>query len=166
MNINLCFSVDHLEGQNLFYFLLLVSLNVLFFFSFVHFSGKTMTLFSALRSLPACEVVGLNFSCATTPELILKTFAHYCEYKKTATSGVVLAPNQLGKWIIVFCDEINLPDEDKYGTQRVIAFLRQCIEHGGFYRTSDHTWIHLERIQFVGACNPPTDPGRKPLSHR
>ncbi|CAF3748715.1 unnamed protein product [Rotaria sordida] len=129
-------------------------------------SGKTMTLFSALRSLPACEVVGLNFSCATTPELILKTFAHYCEYKKTATSGVVLAPNQLGKWIIVFCDEINLPDEDKYGTQRVIAFLRQCIEHGGFYRTSDHTWIHLERIQFVGACNPPTDPGRKPLSHR
>lgn len=24
----------------------------------------------------------------------------------------------------------------------------------------------LERIQFVGACNPPTDPGRKPLSHR
>ncbi|CAF4574901.1 unnamed protein product [Rotaria sp. Silwood1] len=129
-------------------------------------SGKTMTLFSALRSLPACEVVGLNFSSATTPELILKTFAHYCEYKKTATSGVVLAPSQLGKWIIVFCDEINLPDEDKYGTQRVIAFLRQCIEHGGFYRTSDHTWIHLERIQFVGACNPPTDPGRKPLSHR
>ncbi|CAF1453141.1 unnamed protein product, partial [Rotaria magnacalcarata] len=129
-------------------------------------SGKTMTLFSALRSLPACEVVGLNFSSATTPELIMKTFAHYCEYKKTATSGVVLAPSQLGKWIIVFCDEINLPDEDKYGTQRVISFLRQCIEHGGFYRTSDHTWIHLERIQFVGACNPPTDPGRKPLSHR
>ena len=24
----------------------------------------------------------------------------------------------------------------------------------------------LERIQFVGACNPPTDPGRKPLSQR
>jgi dynein heavy chain 1 len=24
----------------------------------------------------------------------------------------------------------------------------------------------LERIQFVGACNPPTDPGRVPLSHR
>ncbi|CAF1618017.1 unnamed protein product, partial [Didymodactylos carnosus] len=27
-------------------------------------------------------------------------------------------------------------------------------------------WVKLERIQFVGACNPPTDPGRKPLSHR
>ena len=95
-----------------------------------------------------------------------------------------MSPVQLGKWLVLFCDEINLPDLDKYGmsshlfiylvylfviilgTQRVISFLRQIVEHGGFYRTSDHTWISLERVQFVGACNPPTDPGRKPLSHR
>lgn len=44
-------------------------------------SGKTMTLFSALRALPDMEVVGLNFSSATTPELLLKTFDHYCEYR-------------------------------------------------------------------------------------
>jgi len=55
---------------------------------------------------------------------------------------------------------------DKYGTQRVISFLRQLVEHRGFYRSSDQAWVSLERIQFVGACNPPTDPGRKPLSHR
>ncbi|XP_029806677.1 cytoplasmic dynein 1 heavy chain 1 [Suricata suricatta] len=128
-------------------------------------SGKTMTLFSALRALPDMEVVGLNFSSATTPELLLKTFDHYCEYRRTP-SGVVLAPVQLGKWLVLFCDEINLPDMDKYGTQRVISFIRQMVEHGGFYRTSDQTWVKLERIQFVGACNPPTDPGRKPLSHR
>ena len=128
-------------------------------------SGKTMTLFSALRALPEMEVVGLNFSSATTPELMLKTFDHYCEYKKTH-EGVVLAPTQLNKWLVMFCDEINLPDEDKYGTQRIIMFIRQCVEYGGFYRTSDQTWIKLERIQFVGACNPPTDPGRKPLSLR
>ena len=36
-------------------------------------SGKTMTLFAALRSLPDFEVVGLNFSSATTPELLLNT---------------------------------------------------------------------------------------------
>ncbi|XP_022096690.1 cytoplasmic dynein 1 heavy chain 1-like isoform X2 [Acanthaster planci] len=128
-------------------------------------SGKTMTLFSALRALPDMEVVGLNFSSATTPELMLKTLDHYCEYKRTP-SGIVLSPIQLNKWLVVFCDEINLPDMDKYGTQRVISFLRQMLEHGGFYRTSDQMWITFERIQFVGACNPPTDPGRKPLSHR
>ncbi|CAG2102482.1 unnamed protein product, partial [Medioppia subpectinata] len=128
-------------------------------------SGKTMTLFSSLRSLPDMEVVGLNFSSATTPELLLKTFDHYCEYKKTP-NGVVLSPIQIGKWLILFCDEINLPQVDKYGTIRVISFLRQLVECGGFYRTTDQTWVRLERIQFVGACNPPTDPGRKPLSHR
>ncbi|XP_055612109.1 dynein heavy chain, cytoplasmic isoform X2 [Uranotaenia lowii] len=128
-------------------------------------SGKTMTLFSALRALPDMEVVGLNFSSATTPELLLKTFDHYCEYRKTP-NGVILAPVQLGKWLVLFCDEINLPDMDSYGTQRVISFLRQLVEHKGFYRAGDQSWVSLERIQFVGACNPPTDPGRKPLSHR
>lgn len=128
-------------------------------------SGKTMTLFSALRALPDMEVVGLNFSSATTPELLLKTFDHYCEYRKTP-NGVILSPVQLGKWLILFCDEINLPDMDRYGTQRVISFLRQLVEHRGFFRSSDQAWVSLERIQFVGACNPPTDPGRKPLSHR
>uniref|UniRef100_A0A5K3FEA9 Dynein heavy chain, cytoplasmic n=2 Tax=Mesocestoides corti TaxID=53468 RepID=A0A5K3FEA9_MESCO len=128
-------------------------------------SGKTMTLFSALRSLPDMDVVGLNFSSATTPELMLKTFDQYCEYRKTP-NGLVLAPQQINKWLIFFCDEINLPNEDKYGTQRVISFLRQMLEHSGFYQTSDMQWVRFERIQFVGACNPPTDPGRKPLSHR
>ncbi|WVQ93134.1 hypothetical protein IAU59_000198 [Kwoniella sp. CBS 9459] len=128
-------------------------------------SGKTMTLFSALRKLPDLEVVGLNFSSATTPELILKTFEQYCEYRKTP-NGVILAPQQIGRWLVVFCDEINLPAMDKYGTQRVISFLRQLMECNGFWRTSDLSWVKMERIQFVGACNPPTDPGRVPLSHR
>ncbi len=35
----------------------------------------------------------------------------------------------------MFCDEINLPDMDAYGTQRVISFLRQMVEHNGFYRS-------------------------------
>ncbi|XP_027203133.2 dynein heavy chain, cytoplasmic isoform X1 [Dermatophagoides pteronyssinus] len=128
-------------------------------------SGKTMTLFNSLRSLPDMEVVGLNFSSATTPELLLKTFDHYCECRKTP-NGLVMSPIQIGKWLILFCDEINLPQVDKYGTIRVISFLRQLVEYGGFYRQQDHSWVRLERIQFVGACNPPTDPGRKPLSHR
>lgn len=128
-------------------------------------SGKTMTLFSALRKLQDMEVVGLNFSSATTPELILKTFEQYCEYRKTP-NGVILAPVQIGRWLVIFCDEINLPATDKYGTQRVISFLRQLVEYGGYWRTSDKSWVKLERIQFVGACNPPTDPGRVPLSHR
>ncbi|KAM3486950.1 hypothetical protein MY8738_000076 [Beauveria namnaoensis] len=128
-------------------------------------SGKTMTLFSALRKLPNMEVVGLNFSSATTPDLLIKTFEQYCEYKKTL-NGVVLSPTQIGRWLVVFCDEINLPAPDKYGTQRAISFLRQLVEHNGFWRTSDKSWVTLDRIQFVGACNPPTDAGRTPMGAR
>ncbi|KAL2153811.1 hypothetical protein VTH82DRAFT_4967 [Thermothelomyces myriococcoides] len=128
-------------------------------------SGKTMTLFSALRKLPNMEVVGLNFSSATTPDLLIKTFEQYCEYKKTL-NGVMLSPAQIGRWLVIFCDEINLPAPDKYGTQRAISFLRQLVEHNGFWRTSDKSWVTLDRIQFVGACNPPTDAGRTPLGAR
>jgi dynein heavy chain 1 len=128
-------------------------------------SGKTMTLFSALRKLPDMEVVGLNFSSATQPELIIKTFEQYCEYKKTL-NGMVLSPTQLGRWLVIFCDEINLPAPDKYGTQRAISFLRQLVEQNGFWRTSDRAWVTLERIQFVGACNPPEDAGRHPMGDR
>ncbi|KAI9672025.1 MAG: Dynein heavy chain, cytoplasmic [Trizodia sp. TS-e1964] len=128
-------------------------------------SGKTMTLFSALRKLPNMEVVGLNFSSATTPDLLIKTFEQYCEYRKTL-NGVILSPTQIGRWLVIFCDEINLPAPDKYGTQRAISFLRQLIEQNGFWRTSDKTWVTLDRIQFVGACNPPTDAGRTPLGAR
>lgn len=128
-------------------------------------SGKTMTLLSALRKLPNMEVVALNFSSATTPDLIIKTFDQYCEYRKTL-NGVVMSPTQIGRWLVLFCDEINLPAPDKYGTQKAISFLRQLVEHNGFWRAADKTWVTLERIQFVGACNPPTDPGRTPLSTR
>ena len=41
------------------------------------------------------KVVGLNFSSATTPELLLKTLDHYCEYRKTP-NGMVLSPVQVG----------------------------------------------------------------------
>jgi dynein heavy chain 1 len=128
-------------------------------------SGKTMTLFNALRKLPDIEVAGLNFSSATSPELILRTFEQYCEYRKTP-KGTVLSPSSPTTWLMVFCDEINLPAPDIYGTQRVISFMRQMVEANGFWRTSDLTWIHLERVQFIGACNPPTDSGRTALSSR
>jgi dynein heavy chain 1, cytosolic len=124
-----------------------------------------MTLFAALRKLPDMEIVDLNFSSATTPELVMKTLEQYCEYRKTL-NGVVLAPINIGRWLVLFCDEINLPAIDKYGTQRIISFLRQLVEHGGYWRITDKVWVKLERIQFVGACNPPTDPGRIPMSHR
>ena len=133
-------------------------------------SGKTMTLQSTLgRMSTEIDVATLNFSSATTPDLLLKTFSRFCECKRVAGGETVLRPTS-GHWLVVFCDEINLPQTDSYGTQRVITFMRQLIERNGYWRFTAHdkawTWVRLENIQFVGACNPPTDPGRVPLSNR
>ena len=128
-------------------------------------SGKTMTLTSVLQSMPELMLAALNFSSGTTPDLILKTFHQYCDYRSTR-DGLVLSPTVPDKWLVIFCDEINLPVNDVYGTQKVITFLRQLTEQGGFWREGTNDWVTLQRVQFVGACNPPTDPGRVIMSNR
>lgn len=128
-------------------------------------SGKTMTLLKALRNSPNLDVIPLNFSKDTTPNTVLSALQQHCEYRKT-NSGLKLTPKVTGKWVVVFCDEINLPSADIYGTQRVNSFIRQMIEHSGFWRPQDSTWVAIENIQFVGACNDPNDPGRHKLADR
>lgn len=53
------------------------------------------------------------------------------------------------------------------GDDHVVTVLCAAAQ-GGFWRGKGaaKVWVTLERVQFVGACNPPTDPGRFPLSQR
>ena len=127
-------------------------------------SGKTMSITAVLNSLPEYEVVFLNFSSGTTVTTIMKALEQYCTVHDTAR-GLVMVPSS-GKQLLLFCDEINLPALDRYGTQVVVQLLRQLIERKGFFRARDNMWINVEDVQVVGACNPPTDPGRVPLSAR
>jgi len=132
-------------------------------------SGKTMTLSAVIDNHPEFILATLNFSSGTSPDILYKVFAQYCEIIDSP-DGLIMQPTRQSysedKWLIIFCDEINLPAVDKYNTQRIIMFMRQLIEQGGFWRNTDNKWIRLRRIQFVGACNPPTDSGRVSLSHR
>ena len=128
-------------------------------------SGKTMTLFNALRRSNDFIVALVNFSSSTTPQVLMETFAQHCVYNKTV-NGLVLEPREPNKWLVVFCDECNLPATDKYNTVRVITFMRQLVERQGFWKADTLEWVNTSRIQFVGACNPPTDPGRVPLAMR
>lgn len=130
-------------------------------------SGKSMTMHSTLAAHPDLECVALNFSSSTDPDLIMTVMEQYCVCESApGGKGMVMKPRQPGKWVVMFCDECNLPAADDYGTQMVISFIRGLVEKGGYWRPKDAQWIKLERIQFLGACNPPTDPGREPLTHR
>ncbi|KAG7885719.1 hypothetical protein KL938_000751 [Ogataea parapolymorpha] len=128
-------------------------------------SGKTMTLMSALRKSHQYIFVGVNFSKDTTPDLVVKALEQHCVYQ-TGPTGLKLVPAVAEKWVVLFCDEINLPEFDEYGSQTTISFLRQLVEKNGFWRKKDGAWVSLGNIQLVGACNPPTDPGRNVLNGR
>mmetsp|Transcript_1490 Transcript_1490/g.2131 ORF Transcript_1490/g.2131 Transcript_1490/m.2131 type:complete len:4632 (-) Transcript_1490:106-14001(-) len=128
-------------------------------------SGKSMTLTAVLRRLPNFELVTLNFSSSTDPEFLVKTISHYCTTSRTP-KGLVMRPTQQDKWLVIFCDEINLPVADKYNTQPATTFLRQLIEQGGFWNAKELAWVNLERVQIIGACNPPTDAGRVAMTPR
>jgi dynein heavy chain 1 len=105
-------------------------------------SGKSMTLAMVLKALPQYDMVTLNFSSTTTPDLVMKALLSNCKQDK-GPNGIVLRPSNPHKWLVIFCDEINLPMEDAYKTQHVITFLRQISEQGGFWRASDLQFITL-----------------------
>ncbi|KAI3404296.2 DYN1 [Candida oxycetoniae] len=127
-------------------------------------SGKTMTLLKALGSTPDLDLLCLNFSKESTVPSIITSLENFCVYKRI-NGKMSLCPRVNGKWVVVFCDEVNLPKTDRFGTQTVIALLKQLIEYNGFWQTKDMQWVSLQNIQFVAACNPPTDSGRYELSN-
>ena len=70
------------------------------------------------------------------PDLVHATFDQYCQVERRSQS-YVMKPRLKNKILVIFCDEINLPEEDEYGTATIITFLRQIITRGGFWRTED-----------------------------
>lgn len=128
-------------------------------------SGKTMILKNALQRSSNFQVVGLNFSKDTDISHILKTLNRHTYYV-SSSRGLILRPKNPTKDTVLFCDEINLPKMDTYGSQSTILFLRELIEKNGFWKSEENIWVSLERIHIVGACNPSTDPGRISMTPR
>ncbi|GIQ79820.1 dynein heavy chain [Kipferlia bialata] len=127
-------------------------------------SGKSMSLTATLKNLPGYEAVFLNFSSHTDPALIRQTIRRHCQIKHTP-SGHEAVPAGAGvEHLVLMCDEINLPGPDAFGTQRVIAFLRSLMVHGGYWDTETLQFVRLRNVHIIGACNPPTDAGRYHLS--
>jgi dynein heavy chain 1 len=124
-----------------------------------------MSIISALSSFPEVTTIHLSFSSSTQPSLIMKALEHNCAITRTH-SGLVMRPSNPANRLVLFCDEVNLPAADAFGTQTAISLLRQILQFGGFWRAFDAAWIKLERVQVVAACNPSSDNGRNALSDR
>lgn len=128
-------------------------------------SGKTTILTNAIQRLKDYKLVSINFSKDTSISNIFEVLKRHMIYAD-GPKGLTFRPKETDKNVVLFCDEINLPKLDKYGSQSLILFLRLLIEKKGFWNPDDNRWVSVERFRIVGACNPPSDPGRVPLSPR
>eukprot|EP00899_Mesostigma_viride_P018540 jgi/Mesvir1/26688/Mv20468-RA.1 len=116
-------------------------------------TAKTVTIQNYLEKLPGETnlVRNMNFSNRTASIDVQRAIEDGVEKRSKDTYGP-----PLGKRMIVFIDDVNMPRVDTYGTQQPIALLKLLIERSGLYdRGKELNWKHLKDVQFVGAMGPP-----------
>ena len=71
----------------------------------------------------------------------------------------------IGKKVVVFVDDLNMPKLDTYGSQPPIELLRQYQDFGGLYDREKFFWKDIENVIICSACAPPGG-GRNPVTAR
>nr|CAH7756356.1 unnamed protein product [Callosobruchus chinensis] len=102
----------------------------------------------------------MNFSAQTSSFRTQEIVELKLEKKKKTLLG---AP--LGKKVIIFVDDVNMPKLETYGAQPPIELLRQFLDYGGLYDREKLFWKEIRDVVISVACAPPGG-GRNPLTPR
>ncbi|CAD7077293.1 unnamed protein product [Hermetia illucens] len=124
--------------------------------------GKSVLAESTLKKLGGFQIVShlIHFSAQTSSARTQEMIEARLEKKRKGQLG---AP--VGKTLIMFIDDVNMPKLDTYGSQPPIELLRQFLDFKGFYEREKMTWVGIVDVILGAACAPPGG-GRNPLTPR
>nr|DBA23158.1 TPA: hypothetical protein GDO54_014099 [Pyxicephalus adspersus] len=112
-------------------------------------TSKTATTMNLLRNLNSDNTILLmiNFSSRTTSMDIQRNLEANVEKRTKDNYGP-----PMGKRLLVFMDDMNMPKVDEYGTQQPIALLKLLLEKGGMYdRGKELNCKFLRDLGFIAA---------------
>nr|XP_015221526.1 PREDICTED: dynein heavy chain 10, axonemal [Lepisosteus oculatus] len=112
-------------------------------------TSKTATTQNFLKNLNTDTTVMLtiNFSSRTTSMDLQRNLEANVEKRTKETYGP-----PMGKRLLVFMDDLNMPRVDEYGTQQPIALLKLLLDRGGMYdRGKELNCKILKDLGFIAA---------------
>ncbi|KXZ54227.1 hypothetical protein GPECTOR_5g319 [Gonium pectorale] len=126
-------------------------------------TGKTLTVANKLLNdmPPEFQPLFMTFSARTSANQTQDILDAKMDKRR---KGVYGPP--AGKRYVVFVDDLNMPQREKYFAQPPIELLRQWMDHGGWYeRKPPCPFRTIVDTQFVAAMGPPGG-GRNPVTNR
>ena len=110
-------------------------------------TGKTIILSSTLEKLKnegSISSLQVTFSAQTSAKSIQLQIESKLQSQRKQKKIILMPPP--GKKLVIFIDDINMPQVEIYGTQPPIELLRQYNDYKGFYDRKTHVWKDLDVI--------------------
>tara|TARA_B110000208_G_scaffold3481_2_gene4695 strand:- start:71 stop:7927 length:7857 start_codon:yes stop_codon:yes gene_type:complete len=104
----------------------------------------------------------MNFSAQTSPTNLIEVVESKLEKKRKNLLGP-----PVGKRMLYFIDDLNMPALEEYGAQPPIELLRQWIDKGGYWTVTAKAifFKHIENVFFAASMAPPGG-GRMEVTER
>ncbi|XP_068162278.1 dynein axonemal heavy chain 10 [Antennarius striatus] len=112
-------------------------------------TSKTATIHNFLKNLSpdSWNTLMMNFSSRTTSMDVQRNLEANVEKRTKDNFGP-----PMGKRLLVFIDDLNMPKVDDYGTQQPIALMKLLMDRGGIYdRGKDLKYKFLKDLSYIAA---------------